>query len=197
MESTLPLELEIARERDARRTWLRGIALAVAATAFVSACAHLSVPLWFTPVPLSLQNFAVLLVGLALGPVAGFSAMVLYLAEGASGMPVFSPHGLGGVAQLLGPTGGYLLSYPIAAAVAGYIGRGSIARRAPFAAALLGTVAATVLILGMGASWLAHFKHIGAAGAFWLGVAPFIPGEIAKVAAASGIFSTLRRLYRA
>src|SRR5258708_27327523 len=82
------------------------IVLAVGATALVAACAHVSLPLPFTPVPLTLQNFAVLLVGMVLGPVAGFSAMVLYLAEGAIGLPVFNPHGLGGVAQLLGPTAG-------------------------------------------------------------------------------------------
>src|SRR6266702_6813140 len=69
------------------------IILAVAATALVAACAHVSLPLPFTPVPLTLQNFAVLLVGMVLGPVAGFSAMILYLAEGAMGLPVFTPSG--------------------------------------------------------------------------------------------------------
>src|ERR1700751_4230763 len=85
------------------------IAFAVAATAFVALCARITVPLPFTPVPLTLQNFAVLLVGLTLGPVAGFAAMALYLMEGAIGMPVFNPHGAGGIIQLMGPTGGFLL----------------------------------------------------------------------------------------
>ncbi|GAC1414774.1 MAG: biotin transporter BioY [Acidobacteriaceae bacterium] len=196
MESTLPVGIEGAREQDVLQTRLGQAALVVAGSALVAVCAHLSVPLWFTPVPLSLVNFAVVLVGLALGPVAGFSAMVLYLAEGASGLPVFSPHGLGGVAQLLGPTGGYLLAYPFAAAVAGWIARVAFSRRASFVAALIGSVAGTVLILSMGTAWLAHFNNVGPVAAFWLGMAPFLPGEVVKVAAASGIYTTLHRWYR-
>lgn len=197
MESTLPIGIEGSRARDVRHTRLGQAALVVAGSAFVALCAHLSVPLWFTPVPLSLVNFAVVLVGLALGPAAGFSAMVLYLAEGASGLPVFSPHGPGGVAQLIGPTGGYLLAYPFAAALAGFFSRRAFSRKASFVAALIGSVAATAVILAMGAAWLAHFTHITPASSFWLGVAPFLPGEVAKVAAASGIYTTLQRWYRA
>src|ERR1700692_1825792 len=91
------------------------IVLAVSASALVALCAHISLPLPFTPVPLTLGNFAVLLVGMMLGPVVGFSPMVLYLAEGAAGLPVFTPQGPGGIAQLLGLSAGYLLSYPLAA----------------------------------------------------------------------------------
>src|SRR5260370_1706449 len=98
--------------------------LVIGATAFVAACAHISLPLPFTPVPLTLQNFAVILVGMALGPVAGFSAMVLYLAEGALGLPVFTPSGgPPRVAHLLGPNGRSLFPYPLAAATAGWVGR--------------------------------------------------------------------------
>lgn len=197
MQSTLPIQIGAARENDLLHTWPAQVALVVAASAFVAACAHLSVPLWFTPVPLSLVNFAVALAGLTLGPVAGFSAMLLYLAEGAFGLPVFSPGGLGGVAQLLGPTGGYLMAYPAAAAVAGLLSRRVVAAKAPYISSLLGAVVATLLILGSGAIWLSHFRHIDASAAFWLGVAPFLPGEIVKVAAASGIATTLRRWYRA
>jgi biotin transport system substrate-specific component len=107
MQSTFPAQLgatqelsEFARSRTGRAL------LAISATAFVATCAHVSVPLYFTPVPVTLQTLAVILVGLTLGPALGFSAMVLSLAEGAMGLPVFSPHGLGGVAQLLGPTAG-------------------------------------------------------------------------------------------
>src|SRR5260370_3693666 len=93
--------------------------LVIGATAFVAACAHISLPLLFTPVPLTLQNFAVILVGMALGPTVGFSAMVLYLAEGALGLPVFTPSGgPAGMAHLLGPNGGFLFSYPPAPAPA-------------------------------------------------------------------------------
>src|SRR5882724_2191265 len=86
------------------------VAVVVSASLFVAVCARVSVPLPFTPVPLTLSNFAVLLVGLALGSRRGFAALALYLAEGASGLPVFSPAGPGGILQLLGPTGGFLLA---------------------------------------------------------------------------------------
>src|SRR5437870_11806977 len=94
---------------------LYNLVVIVSASLFVALCARITVPLPFTPVPLTLQNFGVLLVGLALGPRRAFAAMVLYLAEGAMGLPVFNPAGLGGVAQLLGPTGGYLMAYPAVA----------------------------------------------------------------------------------
>src|ERR1700732_1732527 len=109
MQSATSSQLGLTHRTGSLQESLSGkVILTVAASAFVALCAHISLPLPFTPVPLTLQNFAVLLVGLALGPVAAFSAMMLYLAEGAMGLPVFAPHGLGGVAQLLGPTGGYL-----------------------------------------------------------------------------------------
>src|SRR6266704_2329663 len=87
--------------------WAKQAALVVGASFFVALCAHLTLPLPFTPVPLTLQNFGVLVVGLTLGSRRGFAALALYLVEGAVGMPVFNPAGLGGVAQLLGPTGGF------------------------------------------------------------------------------------------
>src|SRR4030088_3567835 len=121
MQSAIPSQLDLTHRSGSLQESLAGkTLLVIGATAFVAACAHISLPLPFTPVPLTLQNFAVILIGMVLGPVAGFSAMVLYLAEGAMGLPVFSPHGPGGVAQLLGPTAGYLFSYPLAAAVAGW-----------------------------------------------------------------------------
>src|ERR1700721_182316 len=97
------------------------IAIVVGASLFVALCARIVLPLPFTPVPLTLQNFGVLLVGLALGSRRGFAALALYLAEGLVGMPVFSPTGPGGLAQLLGPTGGFLIAYPFVAGIAGWI----------------------------------------------------------------------------
>src|SRR6202789_3468836 len=101
----------------------RGAGIVLAGSALVAICAHLAVPLWFTPVPVTLQPFAVLLLGLLLGPRTAFAATVAYLAEGAAGLPVFTPHGLGGIAQLLGPTGGYLLSYPLVAPMVSWLWR--------------------------------------------------------------------------
>src|SRR3954451_1371951 len=108
MQSALPSSTSLAQNpsRSITKSLTGRVVIAVTATIFVALCAHVSVPLPFTPVPLTLQNFAVLLVGLALGPVAAFAAMALYLTEGALGMPVFNPHGVGGMLQLFGPTGG-------------------------------------------------------------------------------------------
>lgn len=173
------------------------IAAGLAATAAVALAAHVSIPLWFTPVPLTLQPLAVLGVGLALGPVDGGVAMLAYLAEGAAGLPVFSPVGLGGIAQLLGPSGGYLMAYPLVAAIAGGLTRTLQTRTSRFAAALIACTLATVLLFVLGASWLAHVLRLSAPAAWMAGVAPFLPGECIKVLAAAGIYSTLSRARRA
>ena len=136
---------------DLPRTRTGKAFLAVGATVFVAMCAHVSVPLYFTPVPFTLQTLAVLLIGLAFGPALGASTLLLYLAEGAAGLPVFSPHGLGGIAQLLGPTGGYLLSYPLAAAAAGAVARAFHGRLADLPAAVLAGIAASFFVFSIGA----------------------------------------------
>lgn len=176
-----------------RRSLYGRIFLAVSATAFVAVCAHVSVPLPYTPVPIVLSDFAVLLVGMVLGPTAGFCAMVLYLAEGAVGMPVFSPHGLGGILQLEGPTGGYLFSYPIAAAVAGLAGVLARKGRSAFTSAVLTGIVAVAVILSCGAAWLAH-SGFGNSSSWNLAVAPFLFGSLAKIVAAAMVYSSGRRL---
>lgn len=175
-----------------RHSFYGRIFLAVTATAFVAACAHASVPLPYTPVPIVLSDFAVLLVGMILGPVAGFSAMALYLCEGAIGMPVFSPQGPGGVFQLMGHTGGYLFSYPFAAAITGFTG--ILARRstAAFSSAVLTGTAAVAVILACGAFWLNHLGF-GNSSTWSLAVTPFLFGSLAKIVAAAMIFSSTRR----
>src|SRR5258707_10926804 len=114
MQSAIPSQLGLTHPSGSLQESLAGkTLLVIGATAFVAACAHISLPLPFTPVPLTLQNFAVILVGMALGPVAGFSAMVLYLAEGALGLPAFTPSGgPAGMAHLLGPNGGLFFFFP-------------------------------------------------------------------------------------
>jgi biotin transport system substrate-specific component len=158
------------------------ILVSLAATAVVAAAAHVAIPLPFTPVPLTLQPLAVLAVGLALGPVAGFLTMLAYLAEGAIGLPVFSPTGPGGLAQLFGATGGFLLAYPLVAAIAGGLTR-LLARVSPrFVAAAIGCTFAIILlfVLSLHATWIAA-------------VAPFLPGEAIKIIVAAGTYSTLTR----
>jgi biotin transport system substrate-specific component len=197
MQSTLPIQIgSVQSTSDFTRSLAGKAVLAVAATAFVALCAHVSLPIYFTPVPLTLQTFAVILIGLALGPAIGFSAMVLYLAEGAIGLPVFSPQGPGGIAQLLGPTAGFLFSYPLAAATAGFVVRTVRLGRSQFPAAILAGITATVLIFLMGAGWMAHLLHLSPAAAWHMGVSPFLPGEILKITAAAGATATLRRWLR-
>src|SRR6267154_5690284 len=148
MQSAIPSQLGLTHRSGSLQESLSGkLVLTVAASAFVAICAHISLPLPFTPVPLTLQNFAVILVGMALGPVAGFSAMVLYLAEGALGLPVFTPSGgPAGMAHLLGPNGGFLFSYPLAAATAGWMVRALQPITTCFRSALAAATAATLPI---------------------------------------------------
>jgi biotin transport system substrate-specific component len=179
-----------------QRSLTGNVFVVIAASAFVAACAHISVPLPFTPVPITLQNFAVLLVGMALGPVAGFSAMVLYLAEGAAGLPVFTPYSAGGVAHLLGPNGGYLFSYPVAAAAAGWTVRVMQQITSRFRSALVAGIAGSLPIFILGAVWLGRWLHLNASTTWALAVAPFLLGEVIKLTAAAGIFSALQRWQR-
>ncbi|MGA2374089.1 MAG: biotin transporter BioY [Candidatus Sulfotelmatobacter sp.] len=161
----------------------RQVALVVGGSLLVAVCAHITIPLPGTPVPLTVQNFGVLLVGLLLGSRRGFAALALYLAEGAMGMPVFSPTGLGGIAQLLGPTGGFLLAYPMVAWLAGFVmERG----RKRFARAALGGFLGEVVLFMSGLSWLAVLTH-SVVQAFRWGLYWFLFAEVIKVMMAAGI----------
>src|SRR5580693_6539801 len=158
MQSAIPSQLGLTHRTGSLQESLAGkTLLVIGATAFVAACAHISLPLPFTPVPLTLQNFAVILVGLVLGPVAGFSAMVFYLVEGAVGLPVFTPYAAGGIAHLLGPNGGYLFSYPLAAATAGWVVRAMQPLTTRFRGALVAATTATLPIFLLGAGWFAYY----------------------------------------
>src|SRR5215831_8822506 len=135
---------------------LRLISVVLGASLFVALCARITLPLPFTPVPLTLQNFGVLLVGLLLGRRRAFAALVLYLAEGASGIPVFNPTGPGGLAQLLGPTGGFLLAYPFVAATAGWLFEHG---KKTFIKATTAGLLAEILLFAAGISWLSILTH--------------------------------------
>lgn len=152
-------------------------------------CAHIIIPLPWTPVPITGQTFGVLLIAVLLGSRRSALVMGMYLAEGISGLPVFAPIGLSGVFHFFGPTAGYLLSYPLAAFVAGWLverGAGRTILR------LLGAlIAGGVIILASGCAWLAVPMHFGWSRAFVAGVAPFLPGDAVKtiliIAAVRGI----------
>jgi len=165
------------------------VMLVVSGSLLVALAARVSLPLPFTPVPLTLQNLAVLLVGLLLGRRAGFAALTLYLAEGAAGLPVFSPLGPGGIAQLLGPTGGYLMAYPVVAYVAGWLAERD---RTRFTRSALAASVAEVLLFAAGVSWLMVLFHVPFAQAAQFGLYPFFFAEVMKVLLAAGIASRRR-----
>jgi biotin transport system substrate-specific component len=186
---------EIGYKQDSLRAtplsfvaWKTVVAV-VLGTGLVAICAHIVLPLGFTPVPVTMQTFAVLLLALLFTPGAAFACLALYLMEGAMGLPVFSPHGPGGMVQLLGPTGGYLLSYPFAAALASWLYRSG---RRSFLAALAGAGLASILILAAGATWLGLLTHVKLSVVLAQSVAPFLPGDAIKVLAATACVSILR-----
>ena len=163
--------------------------IVICASAVIAVCSRLVLPLPFTPVPLTLGNFAVLLVGLAIGSRCGFAAAALYLAWGAMGLPVFNPAGPGGIAQLLGPTGGYLWAYPVMAFLAGWI-----AERGPssFTRNIVAGVMGELALFAGGLSWLAVVTHSWQRAAHF-GLYPFFFAEVVKVTVAAAIAIRLRR----
>ncbi len=169
---------------------LHQAAVVLVGSLFVAICAHLAVPLWFTPVPVTLQTFAVLLLGLVLSPGLSAAVLVAYLLEGICGLPVFSPTGPITFLHLFGPTGGYLLAYPAAAAVTGLLRRRFSSGRigsALFTSALAAAATGSALILLSGAAWLTILTHQSPSTVFILAVAPFLPGDILKLIASAGI----------
>lgn len=161
----------------------RIIAIGVAAL-LVAASAQVAVPVPFSPVPMTLQPLAVIVVGALLGPAAGAAALVVYLMAGAAGLPVFSA-GRAGAAWLVGPTGGYLLAFPVAATVVGVIGR-SREDRVPLLRLLI-ALAAGMVVIHLGG--VAHLALLGGdpATAFRIGFAPFLTGDLLKIGLAAAI----------
>ena len=159
-------------------------------TLVLAIASHVAFPLSFTPVPFTLQPLAVLAVGLLLGPVDGTLALIAYLAEGAMGLPVFSPTGPGGLLQLFGPTGGFLLADPLVALIAGYGVRKLAGSAETYWAAVLACITATAVLFASGAAWLVYL-HPMAPHALWMAaVAPFLPGELVKIFVAAGMYRT-------
>jgi len=177
----------VVRSRSAEAA--RQVGIIVVASLFVAVCARFSLPIPGTPVPLSMQNFAVLVVGLSLGSRRGFIALALYLAEGAAGLPVFAPVGAAGILRFAGPTAGYLMAYPFVAGLAGYMfERG----KQTFLRAFSAAVAAEVLLFAIGISWLFVLTH-SLSRAIAFGLYGFVFAEILKVMFAAGVASTWRR----
>jgi len=162
--------------------------LVIGASVLVAVSAQIAIPIPFSPVPLTLQPLAVLLVGVVLGSTRGAAALALYLLEGMSGLPVFAQGHAGPISMF--PTAGYLFSYPVAAWIAGWFserGWGNSVVRA--VAGML--TALTVIYLG-GWSWLSLL--IGSQKAFVLGVAPFVVADAIKIAIGAALLPQAQKL---
>lgn len=154
--------------------------LVVGGSAFITLFAQVAIPLPFSPVPITGQTFAVLLVGALFGGSRGGLSVLLYLLEGAVGLPVFAG-GAAGLARLAGPTGGYLVGFVVAAFVVGLLAQRGWDRRVESTA--LAMLVGNVLIYAFGLSGLAHF--VGVEKAFSLGFLPFIVGDLLKLTLAA------------
>jgi biotin transport system substrate-specific component len=159
-------------------------------TALTAIAAQISVPLPFTPVPFTLQPMVVLLGGAALGARLGMASQVLYLAFGIAGFPVFAASAVlpQGALRLLGPTGGYLMSYPFAAFVAGALAERGFDRR--YLTSVLAMAAGLAVVFTCGVVWFAWFAqpvHPGLAAALGTHLYPFLPADIIKICIAAAI----------
>jgi biotin transport system substrate-specific component len=168
----------------------RAVVAVLAGSALLAASAHVSIPFFFTPVPFTLQPFAVLLLGLMLEPSLAFATLAAYLFEGAAGLPVFTPQGPLGILHLMGPDGGFLLAYPFAAFLVSKLRR-TLPRTFTFAA-VSAAAGAAVYFLG-GASWIAVVIHQPVSVAFDLAVWPFVAGDALKVVLAAAIVTGYAR----
>lgn len=171
---------------------LRDALLVIGCSIVTALSAHARIDLPFTPVPLTLQTFVVMLVGAALGSRRGAMVMLLYLAEGAVGLPVFSRGG--GAIYLFGPTAGYLWSYPIAAYAVGLASEHKLDRS--WLTSVLAMLPASLIILGMGTLWLALVTHLSLSQAFVEGMLPFIPGDLLKIAIAATLLPAAWKFVR-
>lgn len=166
-----------------------GFIIATAAGAFIR------IPLPFTPVPLTLQTFFVLFSGAVLGRKLGILSQAGYVILGIIGLPVFAgAHA--GAAYFMGPTGGYLVGFALAAWVVGRI----LNEKSGFASIVAAMFIGAVVYFGIGAAWLAIFLKISLSKAFVLGVLPFVPGDAIKIIVAASIFGRVedraREIYR-
>src|ERR1043166_1831494 len=186
--TTLLAVVTTRAESDGLRVAERAGAVAFVA-ALTAAAAQISVPLPFTPVPFPFQPMIVLLGAMALGSRLGMTSQCLYLALGVAGLPVFaaSPILPQGVGRLIGPTGGYLMAYPAAAFVAGWLAERGFDRR--YLTAVAAMACGLAMIFASGVTWLAVYVQPGRgpAAALVAGLYPFIAGDVLKVLLAAAV----------
>jgi biotin transport system substrate-specific component len=173
----------------------RGLTMSALFAALVVVFGFITVPLGFTPVPITLQTLAVMLAGAFLGAGYGFFSMALIIVLTALGLPLL--HGHGGIAVLLGPTGGFVWMWPFSALLIGWTlsrvrGKGILAYVLTFAAAEL---FGALLIYVTGVPWLAHVSHISLAKALAGGCYPFLPGDTVKAVITALVAVPIRQVY--
>lgn len=199
MTTTETLVQTIAARRDSTRT-IR-IASVLFITALTTAAAQISIPLPFSAVPFTFQPMIVLLGGLALGSRLGATSQLLYLAAGIVGLPVFAASATlpPGPLRLLGPTGGYLMAYPFAAFLVGYLAERGLDRR--YATSVIAMLAGLIVVYACGALWLGSFARtatgnasVGFETAVVTGVLPFVLADAMKLLVAAAIVPGLWRV---
>ena len=200
MASTTSITLvnELAARGDSRRSIQ--IASVIFLTVLTAAAAQISFPLPFTQVPFTFQPMVVLLGGLVLGSRLGCTSQVLYLVAGLIGLPVFAASATlpPGPLRLLGPTGGYLMAYPLAAFVTGYLAERGFDRR--YLTSVAAMIAGLFVVYAFGITWLAFFARtvsasaaIGFSAALMTGAVPFLIPDLIKIAAAAGVVPSVWR----
>ncbi len=163
------------------RTWVRQLVLVVGGAAFVGLSAQIAIPLPFTPVPLTLQTFAVLLTGAALGSMRGALSMALYAVVGMVGVPWFAQ----GASGYSAPSFGYILGFIVAAFIVGRIAEHGATRSVARTAGLM--IVGNLVIYAIGVTWLKFALGVDFATAIALGATPFLIGDAIKIAAAAGL----------
>jgi biotin transporter BioY len=162
--------------------WTRSVSLVVAFSLLTALAAQVVIPTG--PIPITGSTFAVLLTGALLGSRLGAMAMIVYLIEGVSGLPFFYG-GQGGLAHLLGPTGGYLVAFPAAAFITGAFAENGWDKR--FSTAVVAMAVASIVILLSGLAWFSVLTHTSPLVAFQVSVLKFIPGDIIKILLAAAV----------
>ena len=162
--------------------WTRSVSLVFVFSLLTALAAQIVIPVG--PVPITAQTFAVLLTGALLGSRLGAMAMIVYLIEGASGLPFFYG-GHGGITHLLGPTGGYLVAFPAAAFITGAFAENGWDKR--FLTAVAAMAAGSLIIMAAGWAWFSFVTHTAPGAAFKLTVAPFLIGDVIKILLAAAV----------
>ena len=178
-----------ARSASVTRVVAIRFALALGGSALLAISAHIAVPM--LPVPITMQTLAIPLLVLLLGRNLAVITALLYLLEGAVGLPVFSPLA-DALPGLIGPTAGYIWSYPLAAAITGTLLQNGM--NAGYVTRWAAVFAGTVAVFALGVAWLVMGFHLSLAQAFAAGVAPFVAGDLIKTSLAAALPSQAARI---